>query len=203
MANITILPAGASRSDVWAFDTGPGNVWIDAGIRSTFGKRFDTDGHIARAGRVIPPMFQECTSFPYYAQDPPKSTGREVFSESEARRLITKYSHPSSPLEDVVTTMTEVTAWSIADHIKRYAPLTTEIIVSGGGSQNSYLLERIESLVEAHDIKATVTIHEHWDAKEAMAFAYLGWLTINGETGNLPRVTGASRAVILGSIAKV
>lgn len=203
MANITILPCGASSSDVWAFDTGPGNVWIDAGIRSTFGKRYDTDGHIGRAGRVIPPMFQECTSFPYYAQDPPKSTGRELFSEAEARRLITKYSHPSSPLEDVVTTMTEVTAWSVADHIKRYAPLTTEIIVSGGGSQNSYLLERIGMLVEANGMKATISVHEHWDAKEAMAFAYLGWLTLNGQTGNLPRVTGANRAVILGSIAKV
>ncbi|HLP28406.1 MAG TPA: anhydro-N-acetylmuramic acid kinase [Candidatus Didemnitutus sp.] len=203
MANITILPRNASTADVWAFDTGPGNVWIDAGIRSTFGKRYDTDGHIGRAGRVIPPMFQECTSFPYYHQDPPKSTGRELFSEAEARRLITKYSHPSSPLEDVVTTMTEVTAWSVADHIRRYAPTTVEVLVSGGGSQNSFLLERIGVLLRDMGVEAAIVVHEHWNAKEAMAFAYLGWRTINGLPGNLPRVTGASRAVVLGSIAKV
>ena len=202
MANITILPRGASIEEVRAFDTGPGNVWIDTSIRTTFGKRFDTDGHVGRAGRIIEPMLAECMSMPYFAIDPPKSTGRELFSEKEARRLITKYSHPSGPLEDVITTMTELTAWSISDHIARYAPQTSSILVSGGGSQNSFLLERLTYHLEKVSLNTEVHIHSHWNSKEAMAFAYLGWRTMYGYTGNVPLVTGASRAVVLGSISR-
>lgn len=202
MANVTLLPSEVNREDVVAFDTGPGNVWIDTAVRVTFGKQYDTSGHIARAGRIIPPMFAECCSFPFYTQTPPKSTGRELFSEAEAARLITKYSHPSSPLEDVVTTMTEVTAWSIAEHIARHAPMSNQIIVSGGGSQNVFLLERIQHHLGERLISAKLLVHDDWKAKEAMAFAYLGWLTLNGLPGNIPRVTGASRGTVLGSIAR-
>ncbi|MCX6139604.1 MAG: anhydro-N-acetylmuramic acid kinase [Candidatus Kapabacteria bacterium] len=202
MANVTILPRSASLENISAFDTGPGNVWIDTAIRSTFGKRYDTDGHVARAGRIIEPMLAECMTIPYFQNEPPKSTGRELFSDKEARRLITKYSHPSGPLEDVVTTMTELTAWSIADHIARYAPATNEIITSGGGSQNVFLLERLRFHLHKSGLKADLQVHTQWDAKEAMAFAYLGWLTCNGLPGNVPTVTGATRAVPLGSISK-
>jgi len=202
MANISILPANASEEDVWACDTGPGNVWIDVASRVTFGKRYDTNGEFARAGRLIPPLLQECKTIPFFSMGLPKSTGRELFSEKEARRLITKYSHPSSPLEDVVTTLTELTAWSIVDHITRLAPASREMIVSGGGSQNSFLLERIEGLVQDASLDLEVQIHPQWDSKEAMAFAYLGWRTIHGLSGNLPRVTGASRPAILGSISR-
>lgn len=202
MANITVLPKSSTRSDVRAFDTGPGNVWIDTAVRSTFGKRFDTDGHVARAGRIIEPMLAECMTIPYFHIAPPKSTGRELFSDKEARRLITKYSHPSGPLEDVVTTMTELTAWSIADHIARYAPSTNEVIASGGGSQNVFLMERLQAHLQKAGLITDLRVHAHWDAKEAMAFAYLGWLTFNGLPGNIPSVTGASHAVPLGSISK-
>ena len=202
MANITILRCGASLQDVRAFDTGPGNVWIDTSIRTTFGKRFDTDGHVGRAGRIIEPMLAECMSMPYFNADPPKSTGRELFSEKEARRLITKYSHPSGPLEDVITTMTELTAWSISDHVARYAPQTRRVVVSGGGSQNSFLLERLQHHLHSIGVSTDVHVHQHWNSKEAMAFAYLGWLTIRGLAGNVPQVTGASRAVVLGSVSR-
>ncbi len=202
MANVTIMPPSCSLDSLIAFDTGPGNVWIDAGARLTFGKKFDNNGSIAQAGRVITPMLAEMKTLPYFAAEPPKSTGRELFTLKEAQRLITKYSHPSSPLEDVVTTMTELSAWSIADHVMRYAPATQEIIVSGGGSQNSFLMERIALLLEENHSPAQLVVHQHWQEKEAMAFAYLGYLTLMGRPGNVPYVTGASRMAILGSVSR-
>lgn len=202
MANITVLDASATLDNLVAFDTGPGNVWIDAGARLTFGKRYDHNGSIAQAGRIIAPMLAEMKTLDYFTAEPPKSTGRELFTLQEAQRLITKYSHPSSPLEDVVTTMTELAAWSIADHVRRYAPTTQQIIVSGGGSQNSFLLERLMSNLAENQLPAQVVVHRHWQEKEAMAFAYLGFLTLNGRAGNVPSVTGASRSAILGSVSR-
>lgn len=201
MANVTILTKEATADNLIAFDTGPGNVWIDASARTTFGKRFDEHGAIGRAGRVIQPMLNEMMTMPYFAAEPPKSTGRELFTLAEAKRLMMKYSHPSAPLEDVVTTMTELTAWSIADHVARYAPTCTGIVVSGGGSQNPFLLERIAFQLEGHNCPATLHVHPQWHAKEAMAFAYLGWLTLQGRPGNVPSVTGATRSAVLGAIS--
>jgi anhydro-N-acetylmuramic acid kinase len=199
MANVTILPPNAGIDDVRAFDCGPGNVWIDAAARATFGKRYDEGGAIARAGRVIRPMLEECFAMPYFAAEPPKSTGRELFTLDEAKRLITKYSHPSAPLEDAVATMTEVTAWSIADHCKRYAPDARNVVVSGGGARNLFLLERLQDHLGSD---VSVTVHAHADEKEAMAFAYLGWLTLNGRPGNVLGATGAARRAVLGSVAR-
>ncbi|MBM4179164.1 MAG: anhydro-N-acetylmuramic acid kinase [Ignavibacteria bacterium] len=201
MANLTLLPPACSIETLQAFDTGPGNVWIDAGTRLTFGKHYDKDGAIARAGRIIAPMLAEMQSMPYFSVQPPKSTGRELFTLQEAQRLITKYSQPSSPLEDVVSTMTELTAWSIADHIHRYAPVTKEIIISGGGSQNSFLLERLEAQLIENQMPTKLVVHEHWQEKEAMAFAYLGFLTLSGRPGNVPSVTGATKMAVLGSVS--
>lgn len=201
MANVTLLTKDASIETLRAFDTGPGNVWIDAAARCTFGKRFDEHGAIGRAGRVIQPMLNEMMTMHYFAAEPPKSTGRELFTIAEAERLITKYSHPSAPLEDVVTTITELTAWSVADHIARYAPLCDEVIVSGGGSQNPFLLERISHQLEQMNRPCSVMGHPQWQEKEAMAFAYLGWLTLQGRPGNVPSVTGAQRSAVLGAIS--
>lgn len=98
--------------------------------------------------------------------------------------------------------MTEISAWSIVDHIVRYAPSTQQIIVSGGGSQNSFLMDRIAALLEENQSPARLVVHQHWQEKEAMAFAYLGYLTLMGRPGNVPHVTGASRMAILGSVSR-
>ncbi len=203
MANITILPAGAKANGVVAFDTGPGNMWIDTAVRVTFGMRYDAFGNVARAGRVLKPMLYECLANTYFNQPPPKSTGRELFSVAEAERLIKKYSHPSSPLEDAVTTVTELTAITVADHIARFAPDAGSVVISGGGSQNTFLVERITELLSGSAPNAVVSIHPQWDAKEAMAFAYLGWRTLCRLPGNLSSVTGAASEAVLGSVANV
>jgi len=202
MANMTVLVAGAPLDTLMAFDCGPGNVWMDHAARVTYGKSYDTNGSIARAGRVLRPMLAEMMSMPYFSMDPPKSTGRELFTTQELQRLVTKYSHPSSPLEDVLTTVTELTAWSIVDHVQRYAPSCQEVIVSGGGSQNTYLIERIAELSRESGSAWTISVDPLWAEKEAMAFAYLGWRSLHGLPGNVPSVTGAQRPVVLGTIAR-
>jgi anhydro-N-acetylmuramic acid kinase len=201
MANVTILAPNQQATAVRAFDTGPGNVLIDEATRLMFGKRFDTDGSIGRAGVLRQALFSAMASLPYFAQDPPKSTGREMFSREWLSKLVTAHHHPSAPSEDVVTTVTELTAWSIADHIRRYAPLTTRIIASGGGIHNRFLMERIAALCQGCTLDSSDAHGISSDAKEAIAFAYLGWRTLVGLPGNLPSVTGARATVMLGSIA--
>ncbi len=202
MANVTLLPEQAREENVRAFDTGPGNVLIDAICQKTFGKRFDANGSIAAAGRIIPRALEQLQQHPYFSFPPPKSTGREFFGAALAEELWKSYAHPSVPGEDLVTTVTELTAWSIADHIQRYQPDTRTVITSGGGVHNNYLMHRLGQRLPGINIISSEEAGVHPDAKEAMAFAYLGWRTWHGMHGNLPSVTGASRTVQLGSITK-
>lgn len=200
MANITILDPSAADF-IRAFDTGPGNVLIDAATRVTFGKQYDDDGSIARAGRIATRVLEELQTLPYFAEEPPKSTGRELFNDELVATWYRRYMHPSTPSEDFVTTLTELTAWSIADHIRRYASATDDVIVSGGGVHNSWLMERIAHHLPSCSIVSSADTGISPDAKEAMCFAYLGWRTLQGLPGNIPSVTGASRPVVLGQIA--
>lgn len=202
MANVTLLPAGGSVESLQAFDTGPGNVLINAICEKTFGKRYDQDGTIAAAGDLLDTAFAELRSHPFFADEPPKSTGREVFNEALVEHLYRKWAHPSTPSEDLVTTLTELTAWSIADHIKRYQASTSEVIVSGGGVHNAYLMDRLRAYLPSARVIASSELGIDPDAKEAVCFAWLGWRTLNGMPGNAPSVTGARRSAILGSVAR-
>lgn len=202
MANVTLLPPDGYHGMVKAFDTGPGNILINSICRLSFGKQFDEDGKIAASGIVLERALNELQSMEYFRESPPKSTGREVFGEDLAERMWKRYSHPSIPAEDLVTTVTELTAWSIADHILRYHPETTEVIVSGGGVHNTFLMNRIQSLLSGINVVSSSFYGLNPDAKEAAAFAYLAWLTWHQQPGNLPSVTGATARVVLGSIAR-
>lgn len=201
MANITVLTPTTTAENLVAFDTGPGNVLINATIRKTYGKAFDTDGAVARAGNVIASMFEELTSHPFYGMQPPKSTGRETFDDAYAATMVKRYGHPSLPMEDLVRTMTELTAWSIADHVLRVAPKADDVIVSGGGAQNSFLMERLRDRLPTMNLLRSDDVGIPADAKEAMCFAYLGWRSLAGLPGNIPSVTGASKAVVLGTVS--
>lgn len=201
IANVSVLEPSQDLASLRAFDTGPGNVAIDGVTRKLFGKRYDEGGHIALAGVPLVAMLHAMKSHPYFEADPPKTTGRETFTEAWIDGLLRSFSHPSIPSEDVVTTATELTAWSIADHIRRYAPKTDHVIASGGGSLNAALMQRLRtnlgdcrlSTSDAHGIPS--------QAKEAIAFAYIAWRTLCRLPSNLPSVTGASRMACLGSIA--
>ncbi len=184
IANITVVPANARPEEVIAFDTGPGNMVLDA-----LTPPFDRDGERARAGQVNKALLHKLLADPYYHRDPPKSCGREQYGAEFVR---------DSGL-DVATAM-ELTVRSIALAMERY-PATREVIVSGGGAHNSYLMERLRA-----SLKARVTTSAEFgidvDAKEAILFAVLAYETHQRRAGNLPSATGARRPMILGKISQ-
>jgi anhydro-N-acetylmuramic acid kinase len=183
IANVTVIPANARPEDVIAFDTGPGNMVMDA-----LAPPFDRDGERARAGRVNDALLQKLLADAYYHRDPPKSCGREQYGAEFVR---------DSGL-DVATAM-ELTVRSIALAIQRY-PATREVIVSGGGAHNICLMERLRALLKPR-VTTSAEFGIDVDAKEAILFAVLAHETHQRRAGNLPSATGARKAVILGKIS--
>ena len=184
IANVTVIPANAQPEDVIAFDTGPGNMVMDA-----VAPPFDRSGERARGGRVNEALLERLLTDPYYRRDPPKSCGREQYGEDFARETGID-----------IATATELTARTIALGIGHY-PATREVIVSGGGAHNGYLMERLASLVDAR-ITTTAEFGISVDSKEAILFALLAYQTFHSRAGNLPSATGARNAVILGKISR-
>jgi len=195
IANITVIPAAAKPADVIAFDTGPGNMIIDALVsHKTQGRqRYDRDGRIARASKIHPRMLEAMLSDPYFALDPPKSAGREQFGHEFASGLIAT----GLPIDDLIATATEFTAQSIARAILRYGGMG-EVIVSGGGIHNRQIMRRIRELLPSLAIATTAGHGIDPDAKEAIAFAVLAHEFARARPANIPSATGARHAAILG-----
>jgi anhydro-N-acetylmuramic acid kinase len=184
IANITVLPAGEKPNDVLAFDTGPGNMVMDA-----LAPPFDRDGERARAGKVNSVLLDRLLTDSYYRREPPKSCGREQYGAEFVRETGID-----------IATATELTARTIALAIQRY-PATREMIVSGGGAHNRYLMERLAALVRPR-VTTTTEFGIGVDTKEAILFALLAYQTFNARPGNLPSATGARKPVILGKISR-
>lgn len=201
IANLTVLPPGCSLEHVRAWDTGPGNLWIDAAMELFYGKRYDTGGTVARAGRLVLPLWEALQRIEFVRHPPPKSTGRELFSRQRLRELLHQTVSPAVPAEDVVHTLTRYTAWSIAENVRLYAAECTRLIVSGGGAENEFLLECLQQELPGIVIERSDTYGIPARAKEALCFAYLAWRTLTRQPGNVPSVTGARRAVVLGVVA--
>lgn len=200
IANLTIVARGARPSDVLAFDTGPGNMLIDALVaqRTSGRERFDRNGDYAGAGRVDAALLRAMLEDPYFGLAPPKSTGREGFGEAFLARFRDALDRAS--LEDASATLTALSAQSIAGAIQRHAAARGRLIVSGGGVENRTLMRMLAACVPAYAIErsdATMAA----EAKEAIAFAVLGYETLRGRPAALPRVTGARHAAVLGAIA--
>ncbi len=183
IANITVIPANAKPEDVIAFDTGPGNMVMDA-----VAPPFDRDGERARGARVNTALLDRLLGDPYYRRDPPKSCGREQYG-AEFR--------PDTGID--IATATELTARTIALAIERY-PDTREVIVSGGGAHNGYLMERLAALMQPR-VTTSAEFGIGVDSKEAILFALLAYQTYHGRAGNLPSATGARQALVLGKIS--
>jgi anhydro-N-acetylmuramic acid kinase len=179
-----------------AFDTGPGNMVIDALVgHHTHGRRlFDHDGRIARGGNVDQRLLKSLLRDPYFALAPPKSCGREQYGPKFVNRLIAT----GIPLPDLIATATELTARSIARAISDHARGTRDVIVSGGGVHNRQLMRRLCELLPDFTIATSDAHGIDPDAKEAIAFAVLAYEHVHGRPGNLPSATGAQRAVVLG-----
>jgi anhydro-N-acetylmuramic acid kinase len=199
MANLTLVPRRAQERDVLAFDTGPGVAVIDGVARLVDARRsFDRDGLIAARGHADEVVLAELLADPFFTAPPPKSTGRERFGDEYARAL-----HARVPGPDGVTTAVELTARSVAAAVTAWTPKGSEVVASGGGCHHPGLMAALERQLAAsggYRLRRFSDLFFPGDAKEAVAFALLGYLTLHGQPGNVPAATGAGGARVLGSV---
>lgn len=195
IANVTVVAPGA---DPLAFDTGPANALLDAAVRQfTAGAAaYDEDGRRAAAGRTDPDLLAFLLDDPYYRRPAPKSTGKEHFHLPYLQRALDAV--PTPRPDDVLATLTRLTAVTVADACRAHG--VTDLIVSGGGARNPVLMRMITEELPGVPVRPSDALGLPCDAKEALAFAVLGFLTVNGLPGTFPSGTGARRATLLGSI---
>src|SRR5579872_5000982 len=202
IANLTAVPPAASPRQVVAFDTGPGNMVIDAVTERLFGRPFDRDGRIAARGRTLQEVLDEILRQPFFRRPPPKTAGREEFGGAFVVEFLRRCGRARK--DDVVATATALTARSIAGAIARFLPgRYAELIVSGGGAENPTLLRMLGEAVGRLGlrIRRSDEFGLPATAKEAVAFALLAYQTWHRRPGNIPSATGASRPAILGKIS--
>lgn len=196
MANITVLPAGQPAA-ARGFDTGPGNVLLDAWAERHLGQPFDIDGAWARQARPDPALLEALLADPYFARPPPKSTGREYFNLDW---LDTHMARPIAPAA-VQATLTELTARTIAEGIRSGAgKAVREVLVCGGGRRNGLLMARLTAALPEMTVTTTDSHGLDGDWVEALAFAWLAQQRLACAPGNLPLVTGAAGLRVLGAI---
>ena len=201
IANTTILPKNCSIEEVTAFDTGPGNMMINQAMEELYSKTYDNNGDIASTGDLIVEMFDELMAHDYLSQQPPKSTGREIFGVEYTDSIIKKYSNQLS--EDIVHTLTVFAAESIIKAYKDFVLPTQDldkIIFTGGGAYNKFLVGYMKLQLPNIEVLTFEEVDENSDAKEAVAFAVLGNETLNHSYNNSPSATGARDKVILGQV---
>jgi anhydro-N-acetylmuramic acid kinase len=202
IGNVTVVPPGGVTKSTRAFDTGPGVVVIDGVTRIVSpGMAYDADGRLARSGTRIDGVVDEILTDPYFASPPPKSTGRELFDPAFIAAFVERCrgEKPDATAGDFVATAVALTAASIADAFNRFVPEPVrELVVSGGGAENPALVDAIASVLPSVTVRRFSDVFFDGEAKEAVAFALLGYLHLLGEPGNLPSVTGARGPRILG-----
>ncbi len=219
IGNVTFLPASAPRESVLGFDTGPGNMLLDLATAWVTGgtQAFDDGGKLASQGKLDFDLLEKLIAHPFLKQAPPRSAGREEFGQAffetmskelscdpDAKILARYFAVPekkSIDRLDLLATLTEFTALSIADAYQRFLPaMPDEVVVGGGGARNTYLMERLRVRLPGVLVQTHEAFGLNGDAKEALAFALLANETLLGNPSSLPSVTGASRSAVLGSI---
>lgn len=220
IGNVTLVPparealaslaSDASGVQVRAFDTGPGVVVIDGVVQRLFGTPYDTDGALGATGRILEPVVESLLSLSFLGQAPPKSTGRELFTPVFIDAFIAHCTEAGGTPHDVVATATAFTAATIADQYARFVhPVPREVLLSGGGARNPFLVRCIERAFARHGeqvaraVPAVRLFDELFfdaEAKEAVAFALLGYLHLTGRAGNVPAATGARAPRVLGAL---
>ncbi|MEU4589847.1 anhydro-N-acetylmuramic acid kinase [Micromonospora aurantiaca (nom. illeg.)] len=194
IANLTVVAPGAP---VLGYDVGPANALLDAAARRFLDRPCDVDGARAAAGRVHAALLARLLAEPYYAAPPPKSTGKELFHGGYLDAALAALGEPVAA-DDVLATLTELTARTVAGACDRHR--VTEVVAAGGGVRNPTLRARLAALGAGRwRLRTTDELGVPAQAKEAYAFALLGWLSWHGLPGAVPSVTGASRAAVLGS----
>jgi anhydro-N-acetylmuramic acid kinase len=204
IGNVTRVPRRGSDEDAFAFDTGPGNALIDAAVEMATGGRlsYDDGGRLAAQGTVDEAIVTDLLRHPFFDQAPPRSTGREVFGRPFVERLVAAV-QPEGDRDwlDLVATVTELTARSIAESYRRWVlPAgVDEVVITGGGALNPTLVGRIRSLLEPLPVLTGDALGVDPAAKEAVAFAVLAWAHYREIPANVPAATGAAGPRVLGS----
>jgi anhydro-N-acetylmuramic acid kinase len=207
IANLTAIPAGRGPEGLMAFDTGPGNMVMDALAQKLFGKSYDRNGAMAAKGRVLEQVVEQMLRARYFKLRPPKTAGREEFGREYAATFLAAWRRVSRKPEDALATATALTAASIARSFEEFVlpgmqGVPIDYIVSGGGARNRTLMSMLTARLEP--LGCTVTTSEQFglpaEAKEAAAFALMAWMTWHQLPGNVPAATGARRPAILGQI---
>ncbi|MBS4761737.1 anhydro-N-acetylmuramic acid kinase [Carnobacteriaceae bacterium zg-ZUI252] len=199
IGNVTVLSKDGTMDDVIAFDTGPGNMIIDAFCQKFYGVSYDKNGDYSAQGKLHQPLLDELVAHEYLSLPFPKTTGREMFGQQYAEYLLAKYDNVSA--NDMIATVTYFTAYCIAYHVKQFlSDAPAELIVGGGGSYNHTLVGYIGELLSNVDVKIQEDIGFSSDAKEAIAMAIIGNQTLHHQPSNVPAATGAKKQVILGSV---
>lgn len=203
IANMTVLPKNCPAERIYAFDTGPGNMIVDALMQELYDKPYDRNGKMAAKGMVSLELLQRMAKHPFLKARPPKSTGREEFGREyvgEFLRHAKRYDR-----EDIITTAAQFTAYAVYDAYRRFVEKRVkvdEIIVSGGGAKNAFIVDRLRRYFGSRKVKLIDEFGISSDAKEAICFAILANETMAGRPTNLPRVTGAMKRVVLGKICR-
>jgi anhydro-N-acetylmuramic acid kinase len=214
IANLTAIPVGARPEQVMAFDTGPGNMVIDALAQELFQRRFDRNGAMAARGAVIAPVLAAELRNPYFRLKPPRAAGREEFGREYAGKFLAACRRHSEKPEDALATATALTVESIANGYEKFVlrrmardgeKASVDYIVSGGGARNRTLMAMLARRLEplGCELHAIEDFGMPAAAKEATAFALLAWQTWHGLPGNVPAATGAKKPAILGQITYV
>jgi anhydro-N-acetylmuramic acid kinase len=206
IANITVLPRAAKPRQVFAFDTGPANMLIDALVSHyTHGRhRFDKNARLASQGRSIPALLDQLLRDPYLKLAPPKSTGREYYGHSYVKKVLALGRRHRAKANDVIRAATMFTALSVVGALNRFVLPKTKIhqlIVSGGGAHNPLILAQLSAALPNIEVLPSARLGVPEDAKEAFAFALLAYETVHQRPANLPSATGARGPAILGKIS--
>jgi anhydro-N-acetylmuramic acid kinase len=205
IANVTVIPAGAAREKVFAFDTGPANMLIDALVAhfSRGRKKFDDEARLALAGRAIPGLLDELMRDQYLREAPPKSTGREYYGSDYVKRVLALGRRYRAKPDDLIRCVTIFTALSVVDALNRFVTRKTKIdqlIVSGGGARNPLIMAQLGAALPGVEVLPSSRLGVPEEGKEAFAFALLAYETFHQRAGNVFSATGASGPAVLGKI---
>lgn len=201
IANISVLPLDCSILEVVAYDCGPGNALLDLVAREFFDVPYDRNGNLAKSGSFVPELFDILLKLDsYQLQKPPKSTGKEHYSKQFLHKALEALPR-HIPRNDILNTLTHYSAYTIAQAIKQHANPNYQVILSGGGVHNAYLRDSITNYLPDYSIYTSDKFGIDPDFKEAIAFAFLGYLFLNEVPSNVPAATGANQPTILGVLA--
>ncbi|MFC1726128.1 anhydro-N-acetylmuramic acid kinase [candidate division KSB1 bacterium] len=201
ISNITVIPAGCDKDEIIAFDCGPGNVLVDNLINRYFKNPFDYKGEIAKTGKISEELFEKLKNHAFLKKSPPKSTGREEFSEKYLDKNLKTAENLKLCTEDIITTFSEFTPYAVFYNIREHLSLKPDrLIISGGGVNNEYFLERLKFYLPETVISKSDDYGIDAESKEAIAFAFYAGELINEISINLKNVTGAFKYTLCGEL---